>query len=69
MMNKAEINAGRIVKVSRNNERFWLRNVRELDGKLLGQVDNNVTQQPFSAGDIIEITEDEIMQEWIENDE
>jgi hypothetical protein len=35
-----------------------------LDGKLIGQVDNHVTNQTFKFGDIIEISENEIIEEY-----
>lgn len=55
---------GRIVKIVRFGERFWLRNVRMLDGKLIGQVDNHLLEAPYRKGQIIELTEDEIIQEF-----
>lgn len=58
-----EINPGRIVKIIRNGERFWLRNVRHLDGKLYGQVDNMLLVAPYTKGQIIEIEENEIIEE------
>ena len=55
----------RIVKIVRNSERFWVSNVRELDGDLVGEVDNDlICDHPFSIGDTIKLTEDEIIGEW-----
>jgi len=54
---------GRLVKIARNGERFWLRNVSELNGRRFGQVDNYVMNQPFEFGEIIDITKDEIIME------
>ena len=62
-----EINTGRMVKIIRNGERFWVRNVREMDGRLYGQVDNDVVMQPFTHGEIIEILADEIIDVWTDD--
>lgn len=58
-----EPSVGRVVKIRRNGERFWVRNVRNMDGRLFGQVDNHVIEQPFTFGKIIEISESEIIGE------
>lgn len=57
------MNAGRIVKIVRNGERFWLRNARPLNGTMYGQVDNHLLENPPYFGQIIQFDENEIIDE------
>ena len=67
MNDNQETVGNRLVKIVRNGERFWVNNVRTLDGVLIGEVDNQlVSDQPFNYGDTIELTEDEIIDTYTE---
>lgn len=57
-----------MVKISRaidnHKESFWVGNVRTLDGRLFGDVSNELLlDHAFDLGDTIEITEDEIIED------
>jgi hypothetical protein len=55
--------AGNLVKISRYNERFWVRDVREIQpGVYVGTVDNELmASNPFKIGDQISFTTLEVL--------
>ena len=59
------IKKGSIVKVARNNERFWT-SVVSVDGdKITATVDNDlICEQPFNYGDIIKFEKRHIHCVW-----
>lgn len=65
MTEQDKVSPGLLTKISRNGERFWLRNCRPMNGKLYGQVDNNLLANPYKQGDVISFEREEII-DWID---
>ena len=59
-----ETSGNRLVKIVRNRERFWVNNVRPLDGYLVGEVDNNLLFNNLEVGETIRLREEEIIEEY-----
>ena len=57
---------GKTVKIVRDGERFWVSNVKKMDGRLFGNVANNLVVAPYQHGERIEIEESEIIDIWEE---
>jgi hypothetical protein len=57
---------GKIVKISRNGERFWLVDVmKDDDGHYFGRVNNHLVRlHPYKENDIIKFHGDEVLDVW-----
>lgn len=56
---------GRLIKISRNGERFWceVMGIHD-DGRYQARVNNHLVNKTYEFGEIIDIKPEEVIEEW-----